>query len=41
MLAVDEMVTREFLDYWGMERIPFPKAMLDPLRFQYQGVKCL
>jgi MSHA biogenesis protein MshM len=29
MLAVDEMVTREFLDYWGMERLPFPKVV-DP-----------
>jgi general secretion pathway protein A len=26
MLAIDEMVTREFLKYWGMESIPFPKV---------------
>jgi len=29
MLAVDEIVTREFLDYWGMDKIPFPKVV-DP-----------
>jgi general secretion pathway protein A len=26
MLAIDEMVTREFLKYWGMVSIPFPKV---------------
>jgi len=26
MLAVDEILTREFLDYWGMDKIPFPKV---------------
>jgi len=29
MTAVDEMVTREFLEYWGMDKIPFPKVV-DP-----------
>jgi len=26
MLAVDEIATKEFLEYWGMENIPFPKV---------------
>lgn len=29
MLAVDEMATKEFMDYWGMEKLPFPKVV-DP-----------
>jgi len=24
--AVDEMVTKKFLDYWGFEVLPFPKV---------------
>ena len=27
--AVDEMVTKRFLDYWGFESLPFPKV-IDP-----------
>jgi general secretion pathway protein A len=27
--AVDEMVTRRFMDYWGFEKLPFPKVV-DP-----------
>ncbi len=26
MLAIDELTTREFLEYWGMECLPFPKV---------------
>jgi len=26
MLAVDEMVTQEFLNYWRMDKLPFPKV---------------
>lgn len=29
MMEIDEMVTREFLEYWGMDKIPFPKVV-DP-----------
>lgn len=29
MLAIDEMATKEFLNYWGMDKIPFPKVV-DP-----------
>lgn len=30
MDTIDEMITKEFLDYWGFERLPFPKVC-DPV----------
>jgi type II secretory pathway predicted ATPase ExeA len=29
--AIDEMVTKRFLDYWGFETLPFPKV-IDPIK---------
>lgn len=26
MNGLDEMITNEFLSYWGLERLPFPKV---------------